>query len=405
MFSKRLLATKCSIIYVFLLIPFFEPLLVDVLLARYPNNIIWLLADCLFKISELIIAGYVYFSSLYNVLWRKKTIDKVEILLVLHLAFMIVSCLVKMNIAVTFFGSTFCTIALVFLSENMIRKSETDFLRAGRILFGFWSAYAIISAFLFPNGFVASTTKYNAIFGLGAKNNAFPFFFAYLFFLFADEIKTNKRLPFYVSVVVAGMIGAAVIYTSVNTMICIGFVWGIYFINNNYNLLFKRQNILVWLMALVIVISAIYLGLNLPIMEKILAKLGRNVTFSHRDVIWSHALSYFKSNPIFGAGANIQYRTVWPGEITRQAHSVYLDRLAKFGILPFMFLVVAIIKIFGSIKKCNDKNKINLLATMILIYMFHMAFDTYNYNFYIIIVIILNSFVRQNLRQCKRRNE
>ncbi len=404
MFSKRLFVTKRSILYSFLLLPFFEPLLIDVLLARYPNEVTWSLISCLFKISELVIAAYVYFSLFFSLLW-KKTFSRVNILLILHLVLMIVSCFVKMEIAVTFFGSTFCTIALVFLSESMIRKSEEDFLKAGRILFGSWSAYAIISAFLFPNGFVESTTKYNAIFGLGAKNNAFPFFFAYIYFLFADEIKKNKRLPFYVPIVVAGMVVAAVIYTSVNTMICIGLIWGVYLINNNYKLFFKRQNIFVWLTALVIVISTIYVGMNLPIMEKLLAKLGRNITFSHRDVIWSHALSYLKNNPIFGAGANIKYRTVWSGEITRQAHSQYLDKLAKFGILPFIFLVAAIIKIFGSIRKCNDKNKMNLLATMLLIYMFHMAFDTYNYNFYIIIIIILNSFVHQNLRQCKSKNE
>lgn len=373
--------------------PFFEPLIIDVLIEYYPNQYVWTIIDCSFKIFELVIAGFVYLIWVQKALRQKKSVSKIGMLLILHLLLMIFSCILHMDFAITFFGSTFCTIALIPLSEYMIRKSKMDFLLAGKLLFSFWLIYGIITTFLFPNGFNVSSSKYSAIFGLGAKNNAFPFYFAYLFFLFAYKTKKNVRLPFYTPFVIAGIIVAALIYKSISTMFCIGLVLCIYLLDKNSNLLKKRKIAFFCFIVLTFVIVMIYIGLNTPTLEILLAKFGRNTTFSHRDVLWSQAISHFKRSPFWGIGASLRYQTVWANNITQHAHSQYLDKLAKFGIISFSFLAIALTKLFRKICQCDNLRQVNILAAMVLIYMLHMAFDTYNYNFFIIILITLNSFV------------
>lgn len=405
LYLKKMTLSKYPIIYMLLLMPFFEPLVIDLLIERYPNQSIWSVLNYLFKISELLIASFIYLLWFQKILYRKKLIDDLDTLLVLHLLFMIISCFINTDFAISFLGSTFCTIALIPLSEYMIKKSDIDFLKAGKNLFGLWSLYGIISAFLFPNGFIISATKYDAIFGLGSKNNAFPFFFAYLFFLFAYRMKAGKRLSLSSPIIITGMIMAAVIYTSINTIICIGLVLGVYFLEKSGNLFFKKQNAFLCLIILIVVIVMIYVGFNMHITEVLLTKFGRNSTFSNRDVIWEQAVSFFKNSIFFGKGASLEYKTVWLNIKTQHAHSQYLDKLAKFGIFSFIFLIIALVKLFRKINKCINLYQINLLATMVLIYMLHMAFDTYNYNFYIIILVVLNTFVKQNFQTQRRKNE
>lgn len=385
--------------------PFFEPLVIDLLIERYPKAVVWFVIDCIFKICELTIAGCIYLLWFQKILRKKRLTDKIDVLFILHLLFMIISCLLQMDFAISFFGSTFCAIALIPLSEYMIQKSEKDFLMAGKALFGFWSIYAIMTAFIFPNGFGVSSTKYDAIFGLGAKNNAFPFFFTYTFFIIANKVKANKRLPLSLLLICSLMIMAANIYSSKSTMICIGFVLCVFLLEKSKSGFFKHQNVFLWLIVLASFVTMIYARLNMHIIESVLIKFGRNSTFSHRDVIWSHAISYLRNSPIWGAGASIEYRTVWPTIKVQQAHSQYLDKLAKFGLVSFSFLVLVLIKLFGKIRQCNNFGQINILAIMVLIYMIHMAFDTYNYNFFIIIFITLNSFIRQNICIQKGKNE
>lgn len=56
--------------------PFFEPLIIDVLIEYYPNQYVWTIIDCSFKIFELVIAGFVYLIWVQKALRQKNLLVK-----------------------------------------------------------------------------------------------------------------------------------------------------------------------------------------------------------------------------------------------------------------------------------------------------------------------------------------
>jgi len=312
------------------------------------------------------------------------------IFLAAHIILMLVACFFNGSVDFGQIRRAFCQIGFCFLCAEMILSSQKTFLRAGLAVFTVDALWGLLTVYIFPRGFTDAKTTYEAIYGLGAKNNSFPWFFTFFFFVYTSLMEENKKLTWLIPLFVVAAMIAGLICESVNTVVCLLLVLVLYFLARFFKPFFAKINPLLCLIAFVAVIVLVYAGTESELLGNILAKFGRSATFSGRDVLWNQALTHFSEHPLFGAGWDITF-TLRGGEISSHAHSQWLDKLAKFGLVQAVFLAGIVYLTINNARKCKVKWKGNVLAFLLLIYMLHMSFDTYNYNFFTMFLIVINN--------------
>ncbi len=387
------------VVYIVLLLAFFEPLSVE-MLAEGDYSPLWNLLDIVFKGLNILFATLGYGIVFYRFFVKKEKYDLLYFVLALHMILFVISCLANGSFPVTFLGSTYGSVGMLFLLDALLKNSESRFLLAGKVLFGALCAASVLSIFLFPHGFFNNASKYQALWALGAKNNAFPFYYIFFLFLFAEKSCLNKKLCVLTVLSVIAMIIGARICQSANTTICLFLILVVYILYKTGFLVEKLDiRILLGLFALLLLV--VYLGSRLQLIDFVASLFGRNATFSGRDYLWEQAIDHALANPLFGAGNDILYSMRSnPDATTAHAHSQYLDKLAKFGFPQLIALIVTLAILVTRVHKNADKRQSRMMGLMLLIYMLHMSFDTYNYNFFVAAIVVVNWLVRsENILQ------
>lgn len=364
---------------------FFTPLSLNLLAQQYGSGWKWL--------EHGVKAGQILLATAGYILWildHKRQKSLWFIALVLHICIMAATGLLNRNTSLTTLGGLYANAGFCLLCVFMYTHAKEDFLRSGFISFAVLAVWGVISIYLFPRGFFHADRTYSALYGLGAKNNAFPFYFTCFFFWHMITKNTGTRFYIAFSAGIVATLIAAYICESTNTMICMALVLVLslfYFFLNRF---FAKLNPVIFLAAFIALIALVYTGLESELLASLLAKFNRSLTFSGRTTLWKQAADYFSRNPLLGAGSEIVFTL--PSRVTSaHAHSQWLDRLAKYGIIPMILLVFVVVRTFYYSRKTVNRGKANLLCGMLLIYMLHMSFDTYNYNFFTLFVIIANN--------------
>jgi O-antigen ligase len=307
--------------------------------------------------------------------------------LILHICAMVAAGLLNRNTSLTALGGLYANAGFCLLCAALYTHFKEDFFRTGFVFFAILALWGVTTVYIFPYGFLKSGTVYDAIYGLGAKNNAFPFYFALIFFSLL--VLKNKQKLLFIPIAIMATVIAGYICGSTNTIICMILVLMLYLVAAFLRRIFTKLNPVVFLIAFVAIIALIYEGLESELIAGVLAKFKRSLTFSGRNVLWQQAVEYFSNSPLIGVGSEIIY-TLVNKVTTAHAHSQWLDKLAKYGIIPLIFLVFVVLRTFIKSRKTVNREKANLLCGMLLIYMLHMSFDTYNYNFFTLFIIVAN---------------
>lgn len=396
-----MLKTKCSerflkyrfFAFAVVFLCFFPPMSVNVLSDRFGG--VWKLLHYGIKAGQILLATAGY------VLWimdRKRQKSFWFIGLVAHICVMAAAGLLNGNTRLITLGGLYANAGFCLLFSVLYIHAKEDFLRAGLITFFALSVWGVITVYLFPMGFLQSETVYEAIYGLGSKNNAFPFYFAYIFFWLLAVKDTDKRTCILIQMAIIATVIAGYICKSTNTMICMVLIMlltlSFFFLKR----FFAKLNPVIFLAAFVALIALVYVGIESDLVASFLSKFKRSLTFSGRDVLWDQAVAYFSDSPLIGSGGEIIY-TLASKVTTPHAHSQWLDKLAKYGIVPMLLLGFVVLRTFLMARKTADRTKANLLCGMLLIYMLHMSFDTYNYNFFTIVIIVANNMFDEDTTQ------
>lgn len=298
-----------------------------------------------------------------------------------------VSCIANRSLDVFIAIKIYAYIGFVLLLDDCFSKRGDKTLREIRNLFGGLSILAVITTIIFPLGFLHGERVYEAVYLLGGKNASFPFYYMFLISWFLLYTINDKKhgIPQWGLCIIALMMVAAFICQSVNSLVALALIA---IITVLYTSVKPRIGAIIPTTILFTLLSLIYVGTNIPVIEKLLASLGRNSTFSYRTILWEQAFSYISANPVFGSGYQLEYKI---GElVTDHAHSTYLDMFSKYGIvafIPFIFLIYLTIKNTYRIKYAPLKCYIGLF---LVVYLFHMGFDDYNFNFQIFILMLVN---------------
>ncbi len=365
-----------------LLLPFFEPLSFNLFVRfGYYARFFSAVAD-LFLLGRLFAASWAFLYCLRKYVIRELVCDKAAVLFFLHVLLMAVSCVVNGSIGAGIAGQIYNYLGFILLCGIMMRRSPELFLESGLLMFGTLSLIGCASIFIHPHGWIKADDAYYL---LGGKNTAFPYYFCFIFSYFALKGFFRREVPRIGWLIVIFTAGAVVADSSSSTA-CLLLLLVVY-IATQYFLPVMR-GVKPWVLAVILAVLmiSIYMGTVFAPLQSLIKSLGRNATFTGRDVLWTQAVDYLKAHPLFGSGEHLTF-TLKSGTVTNHAHSQYLNRLAKYGAVPFIFLILGLFVLFRRLLFAKKKLLFNLIGTCVVIYLLHMCFDDYSYNFFLYTVM------------------
>lgn len=285
-------------------------------------------------------------------------------------------------------------IGFVCLCELLLEKGEDYFIHTFLSFFFIYSLIGAFSILFFPNGFNHVNDIHYAIYFLGSKNAAVNPYLIFLLTYLGSEYLKNGALPVKGLIYAIFFLYTGFVMESSSTIISLGILIIFYIV---YGVLKCERIIRPWISYVIAVITILfaYLGSALPQIVKILSYFGRNITFSGRTILWRQAIDCFFNSPVFGKGSLITFNN-FSGVIQNGAHSQYLDRLAKFGIITLSGMVVAFSLVEWRLITSSRKKMASLLGTIFSIFIFRIGFDSYNYCYIIVICYCIISLINQS---------
>ena len=381
------------------LIPFFQPGCIDGFIL-YGINVSFfnLLGKC-FTLLRLLISLCSILVLIFKINKVRKTINIwLFSLLLLNILLVAFSGLVN-SARITVMLSYLYDIGILCLFELLIQRGNKFFLNAIIILFGVLSWIGAISIILFPNGFNHAHDIHNAIYFLGSKNASINVYIIFLMALWGKALSEGRELPDQSILCLAVFFLTGIVMGSGSTIVC---VLGLTCIFLNYRVLRGKIVIspIISFSIVTAIIVSIYLGIQYQFILNVLDRLGRDSTFSGRTILWKQAIRYFKENTLFGSGMDIVFRN-FSGTIQYSAHSQFLDRLAKYGLIPFLAFCASILYMEKQLLFSKDKKNKTMLGLFIALYILRMGFDVYSLYYFFILAYLCNVLIGNKEKRMK----
>ena len=379
--------TSSELLFFIFLIPFFKLLSIGLFQDAGFHKGFFSVYERFLDIMRVVMATYGFFVYLRYIFLRKNIKLSLIAKFLCCLFFMLaVVCIANRSISMTTFAKVYTYIGFILACDISLKNNSEGFFRSIIGFFGFLCVVNIVFTFLFPRGFFTATNVYDAIYFFGGKNTAFPFYFIYLYSICIRCVMKNEYLPASWFIMWGAMLLSTIISSSAAGILCVFLIFAVVILFQLVKLELKPQLIFI---VLCIIVIMIYVGVNIPFVNQLLVRFGRNSTFSYRTVLWRGAMVYFKQSPLFGAGENLSF-AVGNGVITDHAHSYYLDSLSKYGVASQVFFFITVFNIVRYISRFPNKRVGTYIGLLIAIYLLFMGFNDYNYNFMIVIFLMTN---------------
>ncbi len=293
------------------------------------------------------------------------------------------------------FFPIFVLICLHFLSKDSFK-----FYTAICYLSGIYNVIQALTVIIYyPNGinhYIGSYWKQTlagAIYFFGSKNQALFYMLVFLItFVIKEKIRTGKYIK-RVYVYIAFFAVEAVRIDSANTLFCL-LLFGIIYtvcmmrIQEKFSFLFTPGLYIGFNILIFFFICILAKADNNFIISTIVGLMGRDSTFTNRNLIWAQTLKYFLSNPLIGTG-EISFKVL--NSIQSQAHNMYLDILYKYGLIafaPYFFVII-----YAGRKLQNYKKNFfgALFVGTMFIMLLHNCFDAMDDYIFIFLIVVFCS--------------
>lgn len=377
--------SKTFILYVLLLIPFFEPQTFEMFEGYKIFPGFWDAITKIFSISRLSIAGIAILNSIRG----KNKSGNVVFYLVLFVIFEDIASFVNGSLYLQYFVGSISIVGFVILCDHMLSKNYRHFIYASVFFFGLCSVLGAIQIILQPYGLYNPTwgTAY-AVYLLGSKNTSIFYYLAFLYFFLIWNFYKGRS-----NVKVAGFIilfAVSMYYCdSMNSLLAL-FIVVVFLLLIRYAKIIMR---FLGVYRLVFIALCATLIIVLPnireIFKPILALAGRDTTFTGRDVLWEQAIKMTARNPVWGAGINVGF-VLATGASMSHAHSYFLDQLARYGMVSFAFLSFAFLAVIRKIKNSKITYIKNINIVFVFTIIIHSVIDQMNIFFLIIFLISMS---------------
>nr|APZ79098.1 Wzy [Streptococcus suis] len=358
-----------NVIYImFVMLAFFEP--PSLQFVSWGDTV----ARALWMIRVLLSIFYIF-----KVFFSYK-IEKIDIFVMLFLASQILSAQQTDTLYLGYLSGQITALGLYsFLKYNLL--SQPKVVITGIFsLFLIFILYQIFTQLRFPTGFdILHPYGDSREYFLGRKNALTPYlvFTMGCFYLLTN--KMSRRLSY--SEIIFLILGSFVslLSNSSTTILCFAlFVffrfWGLRDVVSNTYLKITLISYAVF--------SFLILSVQSPFFRVLTGLFGKDITFSGRLSIWQQAIAFFKQNPLFGNGLNLNFTPWTNGVVVNTAHNYLLDLLARFGLITgILFILLLVNFVLG---KNRIKNK--TLFAMLVCYLYYILMEISSTSFYLALI-------------------
>ena len=335
---------KKSLMCFILLLPIFQPVYLEVMLAPL-------------KIYQLLTLGCFTYATLHVLLKRKK-ISAMSFVFLFYAGTLVVSTILAngyINNSVLYAAKISL---IVFLFQ--IYADDMGVLLKSLMIYSEICVYInLLTILIAPDGFFS---RNNSAYGmteewfLGADNNFAMWLVPALVvaWIYAEVFKTKKRSILLTMVIILTELvrGSATGFIGVLIFLMLIFIPYMRTILTPF-----RSIILVFIAFVVIVLMG-----NMGFLEPIVEMLGKDMTFSGRVVIWENAIEAIKDKPILGYGILENNEVVkylgrvetatWLG--ATHCHCQFLQLVFQGGFIAAIFIVLAYILVIKEGKQNWD---------------------------------------------------
>lgn len=298
-------------------------------------------------IAFLLMAGMVFI--------KKIRIGKLEILLIVYCLISIILPFsydvkrISMTMSCTVFPIV-STIFLFYMMRNNIEDSISYIAKCYKVLI--W--INLICMLVFPQGIVSSSVGASAIRAcwlFGSKNNVVYSMPIILLFLTLDAMRRNRNHLFYMTLVAffiavfsMGDKGGE-IFGGSSTAIIMSLTFILFYICLRKSIivqkLFSIKLVSICSLILTMFICLIATGGIFSIaIEMLTSMMGKSISFSGRNTVWSQCLYIFMKSPIFGSQDCGQY-FLWGGaQFTTNEYSFWLNVMVRTGCMGMLLIFI-----------------------------------------------------------------
>ena len=371
---KNIKIDKTLLLYIFILIPFFKPPIINIMNIVIMKDIY----NILFILSWILILIMVI---------RKKDVSKFSILTLIYIAFLSITTFINKGIDMSFI-KTMCTIFMTTLLIHYGTKYNCQhFLKAIIIITSILIWINFITIIMYPNGMYyneISHLSYNYFLGI---DNIHIIYFLCFWISSIVYINIYNKKPKFCSLTIFISILSVIMRWSATTLVGT-FIIGIYLLFFDYFSKIKLLNIKTFVITYVVGYFGIICFKLQNLFSFIIVKiLKKDLTFTRRTRIWDMTIKSIKESPIIGHGlVGYDTRNLTTG--ISHAHNFFLEILYQGG---FILLAISLLLIGSVLKKLNEyynhslakKLSVCILALFVMMLMEFYAIE------YIIFILAL----------------
>lgn len=377
-------ANRNDIITLLLIFPYFESYTITIL--ENQGYCLFSFVGILFTIARLLVDFYV----LMHFMLMKKIPNSItgKLLSIYCLIIFFVGLLhgvFRFNLLLGLINN----ISSVLLLDYILKKYHNRSLKPIMILFSILCVLGVISIIKYPNGFFDSAFKDSAVYFLGSKNGSGEYFLLLLLILNLYRCITCTKLKIIDFIITIIFFVCVYICRSANSMVCIGIVFTFMLLKRCWKHIYRLINIKIIVACALLLVFYLVTMQDLPaIFLRIISRLGKDVGFSGRKILWEQAINYFLANPLIGSGSNIEY-TITSMLTEPHAHNIYLDSLAKAGIVPIGIMILMFCLIAKKTSQRDTKELQSIKGVFIGIILLHIGFENISIPFMALLFILI----------------
>lgn len=391
MFYNNFSIRRKSLIYILLLFPFFELYSLEMIIAKGVFPEIFKIITYVYVLLRMGISAYAICAHLYE---RRTIESRSTWWLLLFVSLLVVSSAINGSVYLTYITGAFTYVGFTILLNKMLQESYEDLVFGGMVLFGMYAVINFVTTLLFPNGFFHALNKAEAVYFLGSKNSSYYYLLIFLLLFSVYSLEKNHKLCNGHLIWTLFFMLSAFVCRSSNTLICLFIVFVYYFIAIYGKLLLKFLDWKILSITIVLIVLLIMFGNNSELVYKVVTALGRDMSFSGRDYLWEQVFELFGENPIWGNGIYTTF-TLKTGVVATHAHNLYLDLLAKHGVVTLLSFLALIVSAFVSVGKETDKNLRYMKGLFLFVILLHNVFDDCSVYFTIFCFSILSCAIKR----------
>lgn len=376
-----------SVLFALLLIPFFELFTFEMMIGKNVFPQIFSGITTLFSLSRILIT----FILVAEFIYCRRVPQMITTWGIAGYSFVcvLVSAL-NGSVYLTYIVGSLSYVGLALLCEKIIKESLDCFNEACVLLFGFLSIVGALGIYIMPNGFFNAEKKMYAVYFLGSKNSSYYYFLIFMHFLLFDSLKKKGVVTRAEGIISSILLGAVVVCDSSNSLLCLAVVFVYYLVLRFGYGLYKFANAKLLLVANICLTLLVIFSANNLFVKSVVQMLGRDTTYTGRDVQWKQAIEAFLESPFLGTGIFTRYqlRTL---EWSEHCHNVYLDILAKYGVVPLVILIIMIVIIVKRNAKSKNKKLVNLAGVTLFSLLLHNTFDSISIFFIVVLFVSIET--------------